>query len=222
MKKIITILSSALILAGTACGADSNLSFDGSGRNDRFTKASGNSKVLVAYYSDTETTKAVAEKVASYLNADLLEIESANPYSRADVNWRNRESRVFREHDIIFGTKGNGQATVEDFQRASSQVSTRVDSDSVIDLSGYDTVFVGYPIWWGIAAWPVNGFVTQNNLEGKTIVPFATSMSSPLGRSDTLLRDIAGRKGNWLSGHRFGTSASVSEVRSWVDTLKIK
>lgn len=222
MKKIITILSSALILAGTACSADSNLSFDGSGRNDRFTKASGNSKVLVAYYSDTGTTKAVAEKVASYLNADLLEIESANPYSRADVNWRNRESRVFREHDIIFGTKGNGQATVEDFQRASSQVSTRVDSDSVIDLSGYDTVFVGYPIWWGIAAWPVNGFVTQNNLEGKTIVPFATSMSSPLGRSDTLLRDIAGRKGNWLPGHRFGTSASVSEVRSWVDTLKIK
>lgn len=222
MKKIITILSSALILAGTAYSADSNLSFDGSGRNDRFTKASGNSKVLVAYYSDTETTKAVAEKVASYLNADLLEIESANPYSRADVNWRNRESRVFREHDIIFGTKGNGQATVEDFQRASSQVSTRVDSDSVIDLSGYDTVFVGYPIWWGIAAWPVNGFVTQNNLEGKTIVPFATSMSSPLGQSDTLLRDIAGRKGNWLPGHRFGTSASVSEVRSWVDTLKIK
>lgn len=219
MKKIITILSSALILAGTACAADLNVSSRSSERN---TNLKGNTKVLVAYYSDTGTTKAVAEKIASYLNADLLEIESETPYSSADVNWRNRESRVFREHDIIFGTKGNGQATVEDFQRTSSQVSTRVDSDSVIDLSGYDTVFVGYPIWWGIAAWPVNGFVTQNNLEGKTIVPFATSMSSALGRSDTLLREIAGGKGNWLPGHRFGTSASVSEVRSWVDTLKIK
>lgn len=219
MKKIITILSSALILAGTACAADSNVSSRNSERN---TNLKGNTKVLVAYYSDTGTTKAVAEKIASYLNADLLEIESESPYSSADVNWRNRESRVFREHDIIFGTKGNGQATVEDFQRTSSQFSTRVDSDSVIDLSCYDTVFVGYPIWWGIAAWPVNGFVTQNNLEGKTIVPFATSMSSALGRSDTLLREIAGGKGNWLPGHRFGTSASVSEVRSWVDTLEIK
>lgn len=219
MKKFITILSSALILAGTACAADSNVSSRSNGRN---TNLKGNTKVLVAYYSDTGTTKAVAEKIASYLNADLLEIESESPYSSADVNWRNRESRVFREHDIIFGTKGNGQATVEDFQRASSQVSTRVDSDSVIDLSGYDTVFVGYPIWWGIAAWPVNGFVTQNNLEGKKIVPFATSISSGLGRSDTLLRDIAGGKGNWLPGHRFGTSASISEVRSWVDTLEIK
>lgn len=219
MKKIITILSSALILAGTACAADSNVSSRSSERN---TNQKGNTKVLVAYYSDTGTTKAVAEKIASYLNADLLEIESETPYSSADVNWRNRESRVFREHDIIFGTKGNGQATAEDFQRTSSQVSTRVDSDSVIDLSGYDTVFVGYPIWWGIAAWPVNGFVTQNNLEGKTIVPFATSMSSALGRSDTLLREIAGGKGNWLPGHRFGTSASVSEVRSLVDTSEIK
>lgn len=203
MKKLLMALTSSLILSGAVCAAGS------SSLNEK-------SKILVAYYSDTGTTKAVAEKIASYLNADLLKIESAKPYSRADLNWNDRNSRVVKEHDSIFGSKGNGQATASDMKKVDSKVAP----NSVIDLSRYDTIFIGYPIWWGMAAWPVNGFVTQNNFAGKTVVPFATSMSSGLGSSDKVLCEIAGsNNGNWLSGKRFGTYAGESEIRSWVDTL---
>lgn len=222
MKKILMLLASALILSGTACAIDNLESSETSSNLSANGKASGNAKVLVAYYSDTGTTKSVAEKIASYLNTDLLKIESVNPYSRSDLNWNDKTSRVVKEHDAIFGSKGNGQASAEDFKNAASQVSTEIDSKSVIDLSAYDVVFIGYPIWWGMAAWPVNGFVTQNNFSGKTVVPFATSMSSNLGQSDKVLHDVAGsNNGNWISGHRFGTRASDSEVHSWVDGLKL-
>ncbi len=215
MKKLVLFFISAFTFLGIACAAPTNSS------SSRFTKGNSNTKVLVAYYSDTGTTKAVAQKIANYLGADLLEIESENPYTSADLDWTNRNSRVFREHDAIFGTKSNGQATAQDFSNAASEVSTKVDASSVIDLSKYDTVFVGYPIWWGMAAWPVNGFVVQNDLSGKKVVPFATSMSSGLGQSDKVLRDVAGEKGNWNLGKRFGTRASDSEVRTWVDSLSL-
>ncbi len=211
MKNILSglaFLGAAMALSCTSAFADSN--------NSKENK--GGSKILVAYYSDTRTTEAVAEKIAAYLGADLLKIESEVPYSSADLNYGNRSSRVCREHDEIFGGKGNGQATAEDMKKVDSKVA----SSSVVDLSGYDTVFVGYPIWWGMAAWPVNGFVTQNDLSGKTVVPFCTSVSSGLGKSDKVLRDVAGGTGNWLDGKRFGTRAGEQEVRSWVDSTGIK
>lgn len=202
MKKLLSLLASVLIFGGLAFA------------NGNFTKGT-NSKILVAYYSDTGTTEGVAQKIADYLGADLLKVESANPYSDSDLNWYNKSSRVVKEHDVIFGTKGNGQATAEDMKKVSSKVA----ASSVIDLSAYDTVFVGYPIWWGMAAWPVNGFVTQNDLSGKKVVPFCTSMSSGLGQSDKVLRDVAGGKETWVAGKRFGTRAGLGEVREWVDSL---
>lgn len=205
MKKLLSLLASVLIFAGLAF-ADGN-----------FTKGT-NSKILVAYYSDTGTTRGVAQKIADYLGADLLKIESENPYSDADLNWTNKSSRVVKEHDTIFGSKGNGKATASDMKKVSSKVA----ASSVIDLSQYDTIFIGYPIWWGMAAWPVNGFVTQNDLSGKKIVPFCTSMSSGLGQSDKVLRDVALGKGTWSAGKRFGTRASVGEVHGWIDSLEIK
>ena len=84
----------------------------------------------------------------------------------------------------------------------------------------YDVVFIGYPIWWGIAAWPVNGFVTGNDFTGKNIVPFCTSASSGLGDSGRLLADMAGEE-NWLKGHRFRSSASESDVRDWLGDLGV-
>ena len=84
----------------------------------------------------------------------------------------------------------------------------------------YDTVFVGYPIWWGVAAWPVNGFVTANDFTDKTVIPFCTSASSGIGQSGTLLRDSA-KGGNWLNGMRFSSSASESTVKSWVASLDL-
>ena len=83
---------------------------------------------------------------------------------------------------------------------------------------GYDTVLVGYPIWWGIAAWPIDNFISGNDWEGKTVVPFCTSTSSGLGQSGDLLAEAAG-SGDWREGRRFSSSARESEVRDWVSGL---
>ena len=82
----------------------------------------------------------------------------------------------------------------------------------------YDTIFIGYPIWWGIAAWPVNNFVKSNDFTGKTVIPFATSASSGIGQSGTLLHDMAGT-GNRLDGRRFSSGADRSTVEAWVNGL---
>lgn len=82
----------------------------------------------------------------------------------------------------------------------------------------YDTVFIGYPIWWGIAAWPVSSFVTANDFAGKTVIPFATSASSGIGDSGTLLAQAAD-SGDWQDGQRFSSNAAAEEVQSWADGL---
>ena len=82
----------------------------------------------------------------------------------------------------------------------------------------YDTVFIGYPIWWGIAAWPVDTFVKNNDFTGKTVIPFATSSSSGMGQSGTLLYEMAGT-GDWQDGQRFSSGASQSDVADWVSGL---
>ena len=84
----------------------------------------------------------------------------------------------------------------------------------------YDTVFLGYPIWWGIAAWPVDGFVEANDFTGKTVIPFCTSSSSDLGQSGQLLAELAGT-GNWLEGQRFRSSASQTDVDAWIGELDL-
>ncbi len=82
-------------------------------------------------------------------------------------------------------------------------------------------MFVGYPIWWGIAAWPVNGFVSANDFTGKTVIPFCTSASSGIGESGTLLEELAGT-GNWLEGMRFRSNASEETVQEWVRSLAVR
>ena len=94
---------------------------------------------------------------------------------------------------------------------------TKVTPDN---WESYDTVLVGYPIWWGIAAWPVNNYIKENNFSGKTVNPFCTSASSGIGDSGKLLEKMAGT-GNWEDGHRFSSSVSASDVQSWVESLNI-
>ena len=94
-------------------------------------------------------------------------------------------------------------------------VSTTVDN-----WDNYDTIIIGYPIWWGIAAWPVDTFVSANDFSGKTVIPFCTSSSSGLGQSGDLLEELAGT-GNWLSGHRFSSNPSSSDISSWTDSLDL-
>lgn len=159
-------------------------------------------KVLVVYYSASGNTARVANDIAEAAGADVFEIVPVEPYTSDDLNWTNQSSRVSVEHD-------NPDA------RTVELVSTEVP-----DWDSYSTVFIGYPIWWGIAAWPVNGFVSANDFTGKTVIPFATSSSSGMGESGALLAQLAST-GDWQVGQRFSSGASASDVQDWVNGLDL-
>ena len=167
------------------------------------TPSAGNSaKVLVAYFSATGSTEAVANTIANTLNADTFEITPANPYSSADLDWTDSSSRVNAEHDDV------------------SKRNIALVEDTVDNWADYDVVFIGYPIWWGIAAWPVDTFVKANDFAGKTVIPFCTSSSSGLGQSGRLLEEMA-RGGDWQEGQRFSSGASAGTVAAWVNGLNL-
>lgn len=178
--------------------ADSNDSTEAETENTAASTGSG--KTLVVYYSASGNTKGVAEKIAELTEADLFEIQPTEPYTDDDLNWTNDDSRVSREHD-------------DESLRDVELVSTTVEN-----WDSYDTVYIGYPIWWGIAAWPVNNFVKDNDFTGKTVIPFCTAASSGIGDSGDLLEDMAGT-GNWIEGTRFRGGASESDISSWIDSL---
>ena len=157
-------------------------------------------KTLVVYYSASGRTKTVAETIAETAGADLFEIVPDEPYTSEDLDWTNDDSRVSREHD---------NESLRDVELV------KVTPDN---WDSYDTSLIGYPIWWGIAAWPVDNFVKGNDFSGKTVIPFCTSSSSGLGQSGTLLEQMAGT-GTWQEGQRFSSGASASEVQDWVNSL---
>lgn len=159
-------------------------------------------KVLVACYSATGHTRAVAETIAETLGGDLFEIVPAEPYSSDDLDWTDQDSRVSREHED------------------ESLREMELEAVAVEGWEDYDTVFIGYPIWWGIAAWPVNGFVKANDFSGKTVIPFCTSASSGLGQSGELLAGMA-KGGDWQEGRRFRGGVSAADVTAWVNGLDI-
>ena len=162
--------------------------------------SSGGGRTLVVYYSASGNTAAVAGYIADALGADTFELVPETPYSSDDLNWTVNGSRVNREHD---------DESLRDIA---------LTQTTPANWGDYDTVLIGYPIWWGIAAWPVNNFVKDNDFTGKTVIPFATSSSSGMGQSGTLLEEIA-NGGTWQSGQRFSSGASSSTVREWAAGL---
>ncbi len=163
--------------------------------------SSNQNKTLVVYYSAQTHTKAVAEKIAKNLNADIFEIVPKEIYTSEDLNWTNNNSRVSKEHN-------------DESLRNVKLVTERVEN-----WEDYDTILIGYPIWWGIAAWPVDTFIKANDFSGKKVYPFCTSSSSGLGQSGELLKEEA-NSGNWLEGHRFSSNPSDSDIKKWTDSLK--
>lgn len=157
-------------------------------------------KTLVVYYSASGNTERVAKDIAEAAGADLFEIVPTEVYTSDDLDWTNPDSRVSREHD---------DESLRDVPLTTTEVP---------DWDSYDTVFIGYPIWWGIAAWPVDTFVKNNDFTGKTVIPFATSTSSGMGQSGSLLADMAGT-GEWQEGQRFSSGVSSDDVQSWVNGL---
>lgn len=222
MKKFVALfLSLSMIFALTACGSSSgtNNAADtqpGSKSTEAVTETpteepteapaeastetDTEGKTLVVYYSATGNTEEAANYIAAATGADTLELVPVEPYSDDDLNWTDDNSRVVYEHD---NPDARDVALVE---------------STVSDWESYDTVFIGYPIWWGIAAWPVDTFIEANDFTGKTVIPFCTSSSSGLGESGELLEEAAGT-GNWLEGMRFSSSVSEEDVQTWVDSL---
>lgn len=159
-------------------------------------------KTLVVYFSATGTTEGVAQAIADTVGADLFEVVPSDPYTSDDLNWTNNDSRVSREHN-------------DEGLRAVALESTDVDG-----WDDYDTVFIGYPIWWGIAAWPMSSFVAVNDFTGKTVIPFCTSLSSGIGQSGKLLAELAGT-GSWLDGYRFSSSTTANDIAALAESLSL-
>ena len=205
IKKALTFVLTAVFALSLLTGCQSNNETTQTNEQPQNTEtetSNQSGKTLVVYYSATGNTKAVAEMIAEETNGDLFEIQPQDPYSNEDLNWTDENSRVAREYE-------------NEDERNVELVSTTVDN-----WEDYDTVFVGYPIWWGIAAWPVNTFVENNDFDSKTVVPFCTSSSSGLGQSGELLAQEAG-SGDWQEGQRFRSRTSASEVQEWLNELGI-
>ncbi len=159
-------------------------------------------RVLVAYFSATGNTARVADAIAEATGGDLFELTPAEPYTSGDLDWTDADSWVVYEHE-------NPDAR-----------NTELVTYTPENWDEYDVVFLGYPIWWYDAAWPVEGFVTENDFTGKTVIPFCTSSSSGIGESGQRLAGLAGT-GDWLEGERFRGSASQSDVTAWVESLNL-
>lgn len=157
-------------------------------------------KTLIVYYSATGNTEGDAERLAENLNADTFEIVPSDPYTDEGLDWTDDNSRVSREY---------ADESLRDVE---------LENTTVPLWDSYDTVLIGYPIWWSIAAWPVNSFVEANDFTGKTVIPFCTSSSSGLGQSGDLLESTAGT-GTWQEGHRFSSSPSDDEITEFIDSI---
>ena len=196
----------ALVLGG--CGL-SSLTGESSGGQAGSSAAAGTAaaaggKTLVVYYSATGRTERVAEVIAKERGADIMKLVPSPDYTEADLDYNDAGSRVSREHDD-----------------ASLREKIQLQKAVPDNWASYDTVFIGYPIWWGIAAWPVDAFVKANDFTGKTVVTFATAASSPLGNSGKLLAEMAGGKGSWQDGTCFAGSLSDAKVKDWLKSLKL-
>ena len=183
--------------ASESSAAESEPGTEASQPDETETEAEG-TKVLVAYFSATGTTEGVAEHIANGLNADIYEIVPEEPYTDADLNYNDNNSRT----------------TIE----MNDPSARPAISGSVDNMDQYDIVFIGYPIWWGEAPRIVSTFMESYDFSGKTIVPFCTSGGSGVGSSATNLEQLTSGA-NWLEGRRLNGRDSQDTVMEWVNSL---
>lgn len=158
-----------------------------------------NGKILVAYFSATGTTAALARSLAEAAGADLYEIRPETPYTPADLDWGNPKSR----------------SSIE--MKDNPQFRPPIEG-ALPDVSGYDTVLIGFPVWWYVAPTIVNTFLEGCDLSGKRVAVFATSGGSGMGRTLEELRPSA-PGAVWLSARRFGSREPAASLKSWVEGL---
>lgn len=194
--------NSASSVSSSSVAASSEAASSAAASSEATSTVTTTGKTLVVYFSATGTTQGVAQTIANTVGADLFEVVPSDPYTSDDLNWTNNDSRVSREHN-------------DEGLRAVALESTDVDG-----WDDYDTVFIGYTIWWGIAAWPMSSFVAVNDFTGKTVIPFCTSTSSGIGQSGDLLAELADA-GTWLDGQRFSRGSSEADIASWIAGLNL-
>ena len=159
--------------------------------------AESSKDTIVVYFSATGTTKGVAERIASVTNGDIFELIPAEPYSDADLDWNDKNSRT----------------TIE----MNDQKARPAIANDTVNLDSYTTVYIGYPIWWGDAPRIMSTFVEAHDFDGKTVIPFCTSGGSGIGRSGSNLASQAG-SGNWLEGGRLDAGISESRIQDWINS----
>lgn len=157
-------------------------------------------KTLVVYFSQTGNTDSVSKFIANETGADLFKVELTQPYTAEELNWRDENSRISKE--LKSGTLPDNSVVKE-----------------VPNLKDYDTVFIGYPIWRGTPSFGIQTWVKGKDFGKKTIIPFCTSGSSPIGDTPKKLQSIS-KNGNWLYGKRFGKTATQKEVSDWLKNIK--
>ena len=159
------------------------------------------SRKLVAYFSASGVTAKVAEALSEAIGADLYEIEPEVPYTKEDLDWTDKQSR----------------STIE----MSDPTSRPAIAGKRNNMDDYDTVFVGFPVWWYVAPTIINTFLESYDLTGKTIIPFATSGGSGMGKTNEKLEPSCPNSKR-IEGKVFKKSASKSELAAWVDGLKLQ
>ncbi len=162
------------------------------------TELSEETDILVAYFSATNNTESIAQKLADGLGADLYEITPEQPYTAEDLDYNNSECR----------------SSVE----MNDPSARPAISGSVENMEQYDVVLIGYPIWWGEAPRIMSTFIESYDFSGKTLAAFCTSASSGFGSSDSALRESA-NSATWLDGQRFSASASEEDVLVWANSI---
>ena len=157
------------------------------------------SKVLVAYFSASGETAKLAKTIAGVTGGDLFEIEPAAKYTSADLNWNDKSSRSTAEMND---------------PKSRPAIASKVDN-----MAQYDTVFVGFPIWWYQAPRIIETFLESYDFSDKTVVPFATSGGSGMGKTVSILEPFCAASTKWLPGKRLSSRESAASVQKWVDSL---
>ena len=200
MKKALLVLLSLLLICSISLAEDAVSSATLSVDRLPAVESTG-SNILVAYFSTDDTIRAAAYTVADTLSADLFEIQPVEPYTADDVNYHNSQSRTSIEQND---------------PQARPAIAVLPE-----DLSRYDTIILGYPIWWGQAPRILYTFMESVDLSGKTIIPFCTSGSSGVGSSASNLQKLTGESTVWLDAKRISNGSSAEEIRSWAESLNL-
>lgn len=158
-------------------------------------------KALVAYFSASGVTARLAQNLALAVDGDLYEIKPKVPYTSADLNWNDKNSRSSRE--------------MED-KSSRPEIAGKLEN-----MDEYDTIFVGFPIWWYIAPTIINTFLESYDFSGKTVIPFATSGGSGAGDTDKYLHPSCSEKTSWRPAKRFSADTQPDALKEWADGLNL-